>query len=188
MGLDMYLEVNSHSVAKAGWEGIGDDWYQKYGYCAYWRKANAIHDWFVRNVQNGVDDCGSYEVDVESLMQLLDTVNEVLDSTKLVDGVVTNGYKMGEGGLVPIRQSGKVLEDDSVARTLLPTKEGFFFGGTEYDQWYWEDLNYTSKALKNVLGAIGQRNVLLFGEYAPLTWTPNDDPDFEVRFRYSASW
>ena len=25
-----------------------------------WRKANAIHNWFVQNVQKGVDDCGVY--------------------------------------------------------------------------------------------------------------------------------
>jgi hypothetical protein len=24
---------------------------------AYWRKANAIHSWFVQNVQDGVDEC-----------------------------------------------------------------------------------------------------------------------------------
>ncbi len=26
----------------------------------YWRKSNAIHKWFVDNVQGGVDDCGNY--------------------------------------------------------------------------------------------------------------------------------
>ena len=26
--------------------------------CAYWRKANQIHAWFVDNVQQGNDDCG----------------------------------------------------------------------------------------------------------------------------------
>jgi len=33
----------------------------------YWRKANAIHKWFVDNVQGGVDECGEFEV---SLLQL----------------------------------------------------------------------------------------------------------------------
>ena len=28
----------------------------------YWRKANAIHKWFVDHVQNGQDDCGQHFV------------------------------------------------------------------------------------------------------------------------------
>src|SRR4051812_7040675 len=37
----------------------------------YWRKANQIHSWFVNNVQNGTDDCGTYYVSQEQLQQLL---------------------------------------------------------------------------------------------------------------------
>lgn len=37
---------------------------------AYWRKANAIHGWFVDNVQKGVDDCGYYELTREHLETL----------------------------------------------------------------------------------------------------------------------
>jgi len=29
----------------------------------YWRKDNHIHQWFVKNCQGGVDDCGLYEVE-----------------------------------------------------------------------------------------------------------------------------
>ena len=36
----------------------------------YWRKANAIHKWFVDNVQNGIDDCGQYSVTREKLEEL----------------------------------------------------------------------------------------------------------------------
>ena len=38
---------------------------------AYWRKANAIHRWFVDNVQGGQNDCGSYHVNSENLRTLL---------------------------------------------------------------------------------------------------------------------
>lgn len=31
----------------------------------YWRKANHIHNWFIKNVQNGKDDCSVYEVSRE---------------------------------------------------------------------------------------------------------------------------
>jgi hypothetical protein len=39
--------------------------------CAYWRKANQIHNWFVANVQDGVDNCGEYYVSREQLEQLM---------------------------------------------------------------------------------------------------------------------
>lgn len=44
-----------------------------------WRKANAIHRWFVENVQEGNDTGGDYQVTHSQLSRLLDTVNDVLD-------------------------------------------------------------------------------------------------------------
>ena len=44
----------------------------------YWRKANAIHGWFVENVQNGVDDCGYYELTKEILDKMLEEVQTAL--------------------------------------------------------------------------------------------------------------
>lgn len=43
---------------------------------AYWRKANAIHKWFVDNIQDGVDDCGTYEVPDEDLVKLYETCSK----------------------------------------------------------------------------------------------------------------
>lgn len=45
---------------------------------AYWRKANQVHNWFVMNVQNGVDECGSYEVTKENLQELCNICLSVL--------------------------------------------------------------------------------------------------------------
>ena len=45
---------------------------------AYWRKANQIHAWFVKHVQNGVDNCEEYYVSREQLQLLLDTCKLVL--------------------------------------------------------------------------------------------------------------
>lgn len=53
---------------------------------AYWRKANAIHKWFVDNIQDGVDDCKEYYVSKEKLKELLKTVNTVLKSIELKAG------------------------------------------------------------------------------------------------------
>lgn len=46
--------------------------------CAYWRKANMIHAWFVKNVQGGIDDCDSYYVSREKLLELLTTCRQAL--------------------------------------------------------------------------------------------------------------
>lgn len=44
----------------------------------YWRKANAIHRWFVDHVQDGKDNCHSYPVPRELLQELRDTCERVL--------------------------------------------------------------------------------------------------------------
>lgn len=41
-----------------------------------------------------------------------------------------------------------VLEDHNKAEELLPTQDGFFFGSTEYDEYYYEDLKNTVKMLE----------------------------------------
>jgi len=86
----------------------------------YWRKANAIHSWFVDNVQDGNDDCKSYYVSKEKLQELFNLCK-------------------------------RVLADRSLASELLPTQSGFFFGGTEYDEYYFEELKNTKKALNKIL-------------------------------------
>ena len=46
--------------------------------CAYWRKVNAVHKWFVDNVQNGEDDCGEYYVPNDKIIELLTTARQCL--------------------------------------------------------------------------------------------------------------
>jgi hypothetical protein len=45
----------------------------------------------------------------------------------------------------------KVLDNNELAEQLLPTASGFFFGGTEYDQWYFNDIEVTIKIIDNAL-------------------------------------
>lgn len=108
----------------------------------YWRKANHIHAWFVDNVQDGVDDQESYRVDWDQLRQLLHVCEEVIEASNLVDGsihVSTLYNQENPDGLVQ-REPGKVIEDTSVAEQLLPTRSGFFFGCTEYDEDYLDEV------------------------------------------------
>jgi len=97
----------------------------------YWRKENHIHNWFVENVQDGIDDCRyHHEVTREKLEELLNICGSVLSSCKIVDGKV---------------------KDTTVAESILPTTNGFFFGDTEYDEWYIEGIEDTVKIIRNVL-------------------------------------
>lgn len=130
---------------------------KKYGYktifeqIGYWRKANHIHNWFVENVQDGIDECDTYEVTKEQLEDLLNVCRKVLDGSKLVKGKVVNEQKYENGKMVNIYQDGEYIEDSSVAKELLPTTSGFFFGGTEYDEWYYKDVENTISIIENVL-------------------------------------
>jgi hypothetical protein len=66
MGLDMMLIHDGNEITS-------------------WRKANAIHKWFVDNVQNGVDDCGQYKVTKEQLIQLHNVCNDILNDPNLAE-------------------------------------------------------------------------------------------------------
>ena len=89
---------------------------------AYWRKANAIHGWFVRELQDGKDDCDKYFVPLEKLKELVATCESVL-------------FK----------------RDPEHAEEELPTESGFFFGSTEYDDWYWENVEATIDMLSPMI-------------------------------------
>lgn len=45
----------------------------------------------------------------------------------------------------------QVLADHDLASELLPTNSGFFFGATEYDEYYFEDIQETVVILTRVL-------------------------------------
>lgn len=84
----------------------------------YWRKANAIHKWFV-DYSGREDDCTDIYLSGSKLIELRDLCQQV-------------------------------LADHKKAPELLPTQAGFFFGPTEYDEYYFEDLADTVEALKNI--------------------------------------
>lgn len=88
----------------------------------YWRKVNSIHNWFVENLQKGEDECREYYVSREKLKELLDVVEKVLET-----------------------------KSAEIAKELLPTKSGFFFGDVTYSDYYWDDLEYTKSNLKHIL-------------------------------------
>lgn len=45
----------------------------------------------------------------------------------------------------------RVNEDNSLADELLPSASGFFFGGTEYDEWYFNQIKNTIEIIEECL-------------------------------------
>ncbi len=107
-----------------------------------WRKANQVHGWFVDNVQGGNDDCKEYYVNWNRIRELLSVCEKVIKASKLVEGTVYAGtfYDKDHPNGVTRRVPGKVIEDSTVAQRLLPARSGFFFGSTEYDEYYLDDV------------------------------------------------
>lgn len=153
MGLDMYLSKKIYIWANfehTDAEGVIDITikgkpvninFNKVEYVTeevcYWRKANQIHAWFVNHVQDGVDNCGNYEVSVDNLRELVSDCK-------------------------------KVIECPELAEDILPTRTGFFFGSTDYDEYYFEDLKYTVETLEEALKDLPE--------------------DVYVQFEYTSSW
>ena len=57
---------------------------------AYWRKANAIHSWFVENCQDGVDECQRAYVGRDQLRNLVDLCKRVLENNKLAEELLSS--------------------------------------------------------------------------------------------------
>lgn len=87
----------------------------------YWRKANQIHNWFVENIQDGEDDCNFHK---EVTKEDLEKLRDVCH---------------------------EVLCNHDLAEVLLPSTSGFFFGSTEYDEYYFEDIQNTIDIITKVL-------------------------------------
>lgn len=155
MGLDMYLtaeryftsyvekDIQKAADIKAVIGNMPDSWTVSNVETSvmYWRKANAIHKWFVDNVQDGVDNCEKFWLKKESLEALKEAVDNTL----------------------------AVYTPENAAKHL-PSQSGFFFGSTEYDEWYWKDVENTKKFLDELLPR--------YDELAKQGWD----------FYYQASW
>lgn len=76
MGLDMFLEKETSFFMnkvelKVGGKSVDSSRISKVTESVgYWRKFHEMHDWIVKNVQGGKDDCGRYWMDEDSLLEL----------------------------------------------------------------------------------------------------------------------
>lgn len=92
----------------------------------YWRKVNAVHNWFVNELADGRDECQPIYVPREKLIELRDICQQILG-------------------------------DHSLAEELLPTGSGFFFGTTEYDEWYFRGLEDTVTQINEALITLDEK-------------------------------
>jgi len=111
----------------------------------YWRKANAIHHWFVKNVQDGNDDCGKYDVSEEKIDELIDSCQTLLSEVETAPSDLCYAGESwdSEDGHKNLTREGEVITNPEVAANILPTTEGFFFGCTDYDDYYLESVKDT---------------------------------------------
>jgi hypothetical protein len=62
-------------------------------------------------------------------------------------------YSVSKGELEELRNiCTEVLNDHSKAEELLPSASGFFFGNTDYDEWYYNDVEHTIEILDKIIG------------------------------------
>lgn len=100
---------------------------KNYGYktifdqVGYWRKENEIHKWFVDHIQNGIDDCDYHHEIDKNTIEVL------------------------------LNQCREIQKDHKKAKKILPTQDGFFFGGCDYDEYYFKGINDTVEILEKVL-------------------------------------
>jgi len=90
----------------------------------YWRKANAIHNFFVQNVGEEIDNCQEMWVSRHILVDLRKRCIDVLKA----DNMEKKAEEVG-----------------------LETVDGFFFGDTSYGDWYKNDLKLTVDICDKVL-------------------------------------
>ncbi len=121
----------------------------------YWRKANAIHDWFVEYVQHGNDDCGNYEIHRETIEELYNITKQVYDSLKYKKRV-TQVFKDYDGK--PYEEDCYSPTDLSVASLLLPTQDGFYFGSVNYNEYYFKMVVETMNKCKEILDTFDFEN------------------------------
>lgn len=88
----------------------------------YWRKANAIRGFFVNNIKDFHRD---------------DSCKEVVVKKKVLAKLIAT--------------CNAVLNDKRKADKLLPTRSGFFFGGTVYNEYYFDELKKTAGACRKII-------------------------------------
>ena len=193
MGLDMYIHKTVHKYGDSN--NIDDLTYDKFGRTnsydltttvGYWRKANAIHRYFVKNFGDGVDESQDMYIttdDLKNLIGVCENVIKVFVGKKLVlnktpentEGVadevtITEDWLKDNWEKLFSYDLAEALTEDEVKSIvdILPTQSGFFFGSTDYDVGYLYDIVKTVYMLDDIIA--------------------NDKPEDYAQYTYYGSW
>lgn len=114
----------------------------------YWRKANMIHAFFMKD--EDADNCQDVYVSSKMLQDLHSRCARIIAECPLEDGIINNGKSLVNGEWVHNTEPGKVLTNVKLAEELLPTQSGFFFGSTDFDEYYMQDITETHAMLEEL--------------------------------------
>lgn len=136
MGLDMYLNKRTYVQY---WEHNGDDNYEvtvtKGG------KPTKINP---KKVKYIIEEAGYWRKQNQIHRWFVENVQEGIDNC--------GEYYVSKDDLETLLElCKKVQADHSLADSLLPSASGFFFGGTDYDEWYYNGIDNTIQILEEAL-------------------------------------
>lgn len=64
----------------------------------------------------------------------------------------------------------KVIDNKELAKEILPAQSGFFFGGTEYGEYYFQQINDTIKIIEDLIAEKGDAEYLSGSLYYSSSW------------------
>lgn len=135
----------------------------------YWRKANAVHGWFVEHVQDGVDECQRSRVELEQIVELRELCEKVVATAKLEPGKVVVGQRGTASGWEDMLEDGEVCTNADEIIELLPPTSGLFFGSSDIDGFFIDNIKHTIKVMQ-LCEALAARH------------------RYNVSFHYQSSW
>jgi hypothetical protein len=136
MGLDMYLDKRTYVKY---WEHNGDDNYE-----VKVTKAGNPTNIESKKVKYIIEEAGYWRKQNQIHRWFVENVQQGVDNC--------GDYYVDRNQLETLLElCQKVKADNSLADELLPSASGFFFGGTEYDEWYFNGIDNTIDILKEAL-------------------------------------
>lgn len=112
---------------------------------AYWRKVNAVHNWFVENIQDGNDNCEEYYLSSDKMKELVELCKTSIEIVKK-SPKITKIEKDWNGK----DYNYEVFNVDE-EQIDLKTSSSFFFGEVEYTTYYLDGLEETISQLEPLL-------------------------------------
>lgn len=154
MGLDMYLYARGGVNIDTG-EQLKDE------EIAYWRKFNALHTLFLEVTGADLDsNCEELDLTEENLVSILNTLQQVkliLDKApkyiekETEDGIISQPIDVED---ILVYEGDDFIFDEEtneLIQELLPPQGGFFWGSTNIDSWYYEDVVRAIPDIQNAL-------------------------------------